>query len=807
MWNLVRSCALTSFWLLGVSTGAAQTCPLDWGDTFQGTRLDGAPAVVYDMIEFDFGQGARLVAGGNFRSAGTSGAQNVAVSTPDQRWEALGDGLPGVVWCLAAFNDGAGLKLYAGGTFGLTSDAPGSGIRRWNGTTWESIGGPAGQVNDLLVWNDGTGNALYAAGSFHHADGVVVDGLAKWNGVAWTGVGGGVTGGYLNKLCLYDSAQGQRLVVAGNFVRAGNINANSIALWDGASWSAIPGMSTSIEVVGIGQYQKPGIRELWISTMDFSQPLRKWNGTTLQNVPLSGISIHRITTMSQATENSEQVLLLGGTFTTSNNLRNLVKWNGTTFSAVVTNNTAPIGAVNATAYHRFSGDAAARLMAAGSFTVCFPNTGGVGAVFTGPVAGTTPTRSTFQPMAATITTPGVRALAYGPGPEGEALYAGGYFSEAFVFPDMPWYFARWQDGQWTEPVPGIDGGVNAMVRFGNDLIVGGGFSATYPAPGTSLNYIARYDGVNWRPMPGYAALGIGFPAPVQGLFTTTEGGREHLYATIQTTPRSLAKWDGSSWTAITNLGNVQVNAVTYGDIGQGPMVYGAGSLIQSNPNQVFASGGANGWQTVAPGLRFGVGYTIGIFDLGAGAQLVGGGLVGIQPEDQPQFTFYYPVVTVRNGRWVPLGSNMSGVAYKLTMYDDEHGPALYAAGDLRIIGEPPGEPSGRHLARFNGTGWELVGGGTNGVVNALLPLPDRLLVGGHFSRAGTTIAHGVAELIPCAPCPADFDQSGGVDGSDVEAFYVAWEASEPSADVNRDGGVDGGDVEAFFLVWEAGGCG
>jgi uncharacterized membrane protein len=55
-------------------------------------------------------------------------------------------------------------------------------------------------------------------------------------------------------------------------------------------------------------------------------------------------------------------------------------------------------------------------------------------------------------------------------------------------------------------------------------------------------------------------------------------------------------------------------------------------------------------------------------------------------------------------------------------------------------------------------------------------------------------------------CPADFNQDGGVDGADVEAFYAAWENSEPDADVNQDGGVDGGDVETFFAAWEAGGC-
>lgn len=55
-------------------------------------------------------------------------------------------------------------------------------------------------------------------------------------------------------------------------------------------------------------------------------------------------------------------------------------------------------------------------------------------------------------------------------------------------------------------------------------------------------------------------------------------------------------------------------------------------------------------------------------------------------------------------------------------------------------------------------------------------------------------------------CPADFNQDGGVDGGDVEAFFVAWSAAEIRSDVNFDGGVDGADVEFFFSAWSAGGC-
>ena len=58
----------------------------------------------------------------------------------------------------------------------------------------------------------------------------------------------------------------------------------------------------------------------------------------------------------------------------------------------------------------------------------------------------------------------------------------------------------------------------------------------------------------------------------------------------------------------------------------------------------------------------------------------------------------------------------------------------------------------------------------------------------------------------CLDCPADFNQDGGIDGSDVGAFFVVWAGGGCDGDVNQDGGVDGEDVSAFFVVWSAGGC-
>ncbi|MCX5691546.1 MAG: hypothetical protein NTV94_17435 [Planctomycetota bacterium] len=74
------------------------------------------------------------------------------------------------------------------------------------------------------------------------------------------------------------------------------------------------------------------------------------------------------------------------------------------------------------------------------------------------------------------------------------------------------------------------------------------------------------------------------------------------------------------------------------------------------------------------------------------------------------------------------------------------------------------------------------------------------------SPCGNIASRRVHLTVLPLPCPADFNQDGGVDGADVNAFFEAWEAGESTADVNLDGGVDGSDIDTFFTAWEAGGC-
>ncbi|MFZ4573132.1 MAG: GC-type dockerin domain-anchored protein [Phycisphaerales bacterium] len=87
------------------------------------------------------------------------------------------------------------------------------------------------------------------------------------------------------------------------------------------------------------------------------------------------------------------------------------------------------------------------------------------------------------------------------------------------------------------------------------------------------------------------------------------------------------------------------------------------------------------------------------------------------------------------------------------------------------------------------------------------PISIRLI---NLNIAGTPDAPGIevdfdnVRLDASPLCPADFDNSGGVDGDDVIAFFGAWDGGLPAADVNGDSGVDGDDVIAFFERWDAG---
>jgi len=194
--------------------------------------------------------GGTLYVGGTFTSAGGNTATNVA-EWNSVNWSALagpnGEGTDGQVTAFTTYQG----KLIVGGSFLNAGGEVVSGVASWDGTSWQplvgssgAIGvaiGPLGFVHSLVVYH----GDLYAAGAFPRANGVTVNNIARWNGTDWfpvtgpsgTGVltDGSTFGAVVWDMTMVDG----KLIVAGEFNTAGGVAANSIAAWDGSTWSSV----------------------------------------------------------------------------------------------------------------------------------------------------------------------------------------------------------------------------------------------------------------------------------------------------------------------------------------------------------------------------------------------------------------------------------------------------------------------------------------------------------------------------------------------------------------------------------------
>lgn len=156
----------------------------------------------------------------------------------------------GVISCAAnATDEGACAPMWVAG-FGAPHDGAGSP---------QGLNGP---VYALVVFDDGSGGgpALYAGGAFTNAGGVVVSNIARWDGASWEGVGGGLNGG-VNALIVFDDGHGDGpvLYAGGWFADDGDGAPNRVARWDGSSWTGVGlGMDDEVFSLVLANYGQSG---------------------------------------------------------------------------------------------------------------------------------------------------------------------------------------------------------------------------------------------------------------------------------------------------------------------------------------------------------------------------------------------------------------------------------------------------------------------------------------------------------------------------------------------------------------------
>ncbi|TVQ75507.1 MAG: hypothetical protein EA380_10705, partial [Phycisphaeraceae bacterium] len=169
-----------------------------------------------------------------------TGASNIATTGP-VRWdgenvELFGGGLShnvphGMrVTSIEFYDDGEGDALYASGSFTGTSLTSARGIAKWNGASWESVGGEAarsvGVDSHLTRFDDGVEDGLYYSGNLSlHGE---TRHVLKWNGVGWSDLGNAIRK-RVYAAQVFNDGTGDALYVAGEFAIADGSVADYIA--------------------------------------------------------------------------------------------------------------------------------------------------------------------------------------------------------------------------------------------------------------------------------------------------------------------------------------------------------------------------------------------------------------------------------------------------------------------------------------------------------------------------------------------------------------------------------------------------
>ncbi|MGI4869755.1 MAG: T9SS type A sorting domain-containing protein [Janthinobacterium lividum] len=299
--------------------------------------------------------GSTLYAGGCFTLMDGRAVNRIA-RWDGTTWSSLGTGSVGVNYVVSALAV-SGSTVYVGGQFTQVGGIAANRVARWDGTMWSSLGtGPAngvdGMVNALAV----SGSTVYVGGNFTQAGGVVATSIAQWDGTNWHSLGTGPANG-VNRGINALAVSGSTLYVGGNFTKAGGAAASYIAQWDGTSWRSL-GAGTDN---GVSGHLDGGVYALAMSGSTlyvggrFTQAggvaansIAQWDGTTWSSLgtgAANGVSYPPTKNSYPPLNNvyalavRGSILYVGGEFTLAGGMpvAHLAVWDGTHWSSLVTN--------------------------------------------------------------------------------------------------------------------------------------------------------------------------------------------------------------------------------------------------------------------------------------------------------------------------------------------------------------------------------------------------------------------------------------------------------------------------------------
>lgn len=455
----------------------------------------------------------------------------------------------GVVWDIAEQNG----TLVAAGQFNLDWENPGGSLARWNGASWQLIGGGlegvgAADVRDIEI----DGDKIYVAGLVSYAAGQKVNGVAMFDTTQnrWSSLNDGVFGssggwdlGWLPAQVLVKD-QGGEIYVGGGFGMIGGRIAIGVARWDGNQWNPVDdptakrlGVNDNVQAAAVagdgsafvvGHFDYTGGDVAASSVAHFENEAWKPLGQGLDGpgwaVAIAGNTVY-----------------VGGGFTHSGQLVTpfIAQWNGAAWAGVGsgfddtvrTLTVGPDGALYAGGWFVNAGSTVVNHVAKWD-----------GSKWSAIGDG-------FDDL--------VNAFAFGP--DGK-LYAGGSFTHSGSTEVQ--HVAVWDGAHWSALGVGVDSDVTAVTFYDGKLTIGGSFQNSGAA---KVEGVAAWDGTTWAALGGGARSNDGLQANITSLAVNGKdlyvGGAtfRNAGAGTGTAVSEVAKWDGTAWS---NLDGGVADAVT-----------------------------------------------------------------------------------------------------------------------------------------------------------------------------------------------------------------------------------------------------
>jgi hypothetical protein len=319
----------------------------------------------------------------------------------------------------------------------------------------------------------------------------------------------------------------------------------------------------------------------------------------------------------------------------------------------------------------------------------------------------------------------------GNGPQNELLVAGGFFNKAGGTDAN--YIACWDGNNWKPLGQGMNYTVYALAVLNGELIAGGNFTK---AGGTDANHVARWDGNNWQPMGSgltyngssgeVFALTVYNGQLIAGGYFNKAGGAQCL---------GIARWTGSNWQQLGGgLSGAVVNYVNALTVYNGRLI--AGGLFKKagnvDVNNIAQWDGSN-WQAMNSGMNNEV-YTVSVYD---GNLIAGGKFNKAGGVDANR------IASWDGSGWQTLGAGTDNYVYALTVYDG----SLIAGG----LFNKAGGVDANKIARWEGNAWQPLGGGITHAYNgnvpkvyALTDYKDELMAGGYFDMVERFTSQNIA---------------------------------------------------------------